>query len=83
MPTAEFRSIPRFLSHVIQVPIDIMLDPALERELVAADCPIHLRFLAGVEAVDVYECGGGGGEALREDGFVGECAGGEGDVAEC
>ena len=50
--------------------------------LVNADGPVGFGFLAGVEPVDVDECSVTTSKSFPQDGFVGEGAFEEGDVAQ-
>lgn len=71
---SEFRVIPTLLVHVIQVAIDEELDPFFERQLVASDRPVYLRFLSTVEPVNVDKGTVTATKSFAEVGFTGERA---------
>src|ERR1044072_7151476 len=82
MAGAEPRVVAGLLEGVVEISVNEELDSFFNRYLVTADRPVSLRFLTGVEPVDVDEHTVTVAEAFPQHVLVGERAFKEGDVAE-
>jgi hypothetical protein len=79
---AEPGVVARLLEGVVEVSVDEELDSFFDRDLISTDGPVGLRFLAGVESVDVDERPVAAAKAFAQYVLIGESPFEDGDVAE-